>query len=439
MRRRGWMWVGSAGLVAVLAAGLLVWRPWTAPGPCETALTPTGRIPSGAPLADVAEPQALRVLDAPAAPFGPARTAIAGTRTPQLTVGGVVVGRAGDDVVGAVDAGTGGRLWAFEQNGTSYGGAHVGSGLVLLQHPDGSAPAAVDIGLETGEVRGCTVLGDVGAAPSGTAVAVANRAVVLLRWPTPRQGVLTLVDPTRPEPVWTREVDLGQSFRYGRAAGDTIVFGAAGPDSTSAWELVTDPRGGLEPGSLRLYAFSGADGTPLWDYGHEDFAQQLVATTAEEVVVRSTRHDEARGVFENRIAVLDARTGEERWSADLPDSSPTYYEQAALYGDVLLTSDSDPQRGTHAYLTARDLAGGERLWRIENRATELDTSAVVGDLALLPGRSQRGLEVVDLRTGESRTAFDGVSVTRVTADGTGIGLEVLLGGEPALVTYDRPR
>ncbi|MEU6642692.1 PQQ-binding-like beta-propeller repeat protein [Saccharomonospora sp. NPDC046836] len=436
MHRQVWMWTG-AGLVAILAAGLLVWRPWATADPCAAALTPTERIPSGVPLEDVAEPDALRVLTTPAAPFGPARTAVPTPRSPELTLGGVVVQSAGNDLVGAVDAGTGKRLWAFEQNGTSYGSAQVRGGLVLLQHPEGSIATAVDIDLKTGEMRGCIALGTGEPAAMGTAVVVANRAVALLRWPTAQTGVLTLVDPTRSEPVWTREVNLGQSFRHGRSAGDTIVFGAAGPDSTSAWELVDDPRNNLEPEALRLYAFSGGDGAPLWNYGHEDFAQQLVSTTADEVVVRSTRHDEARDVFRNRLAVLDARTGEERWSADLPDSSPTYYEQAALYGDVVITSDSDPQRGTHAYLTARDLASGMQLWRIENRVTALDRSAVVGDLALLPANSRRGVEVVNVRTGEPHTVFDGIPVIQVTADGTSIGLHVQLGRDPALITYDR--
>ncbi|MEU6646734.1 hypothetical protein ABZ863_29895 [Saccharomonospora sp. NPDC046836] len=48
-----------------------------------------------------------------------------------------------------------------------------------------------------------------------------------------------------------------------------------------------------------------------------------------------------------------------------------------------------------------------------------------------------GLEVADIRTGQSSTVFGGVSVGQVTADGTSIGLQVLLGGDPALVTYAR--
>ncbi|ASR37203.1 hypothetical protein BAY61_21870 [Prauserella marina] len=432
-----WLWVG-AGLVVVLAGGLLVWRPWAAPDPCAEALTPAEH-GGGVLVADVASQDALTVLDAPRAPFGPARTVLPDTRSAEPLLGGVVVddtGRGDADVV-ATDAGTGNGLWAFEQNGTSYGSAKVGGELVLSQHPDDTRATAVRVDLDSGDVRGCTLLGEGEPATASTTVAVADKQVALVRWAEDDKATLTMIDPARGEPLLTSEIDLDSSFEYGEAAGDTIVFGVAGPDATSAWQMVTDERGNQTPESLRLYAFSAKDGEPSWDYGHEDFAQQLVATTATEVVVRSTRHDETRDVFENRIAVLDAATGEENWSAELPESSPVYYEQAVLHGDVVITSDSDPERGTHAYLTGRELASGDQLWRIENKITALHQSAVVGDLALIPGYQQRGIEVVDVRTGESRTTFDGVSVSQVTTDGSIIGLRVLLDGEPALVAYDR--
>ncbi|MEU3274470.1 PQQ-binding-like beta-propeller repeat protein [Saccharomonospora sp. NPDC006951] len=434
----------GAGLVVVLAGGLLVWRPWAAPDPCAEALTPVEHGGSGVPVADVAEPGALTVLEAPQAPFGPVRAVIPETRSAQPLLGGIVVDEAGNgdaDIV-ATDAATGKQLWAFEQSGISYGSAKVGGELVMLQRPEDSQATAVRVDLKSGEVRGCTVLGhsegesERERATAGTTVTVADNQVALLRWADDK-ATLNVIDPALGEPLLTSRVDLPPSFEYGKAAGDTIVFGVAGPDATSAWELVTDPRGGRTPESLRLYAFSAKNGEPLWDYGHEDFAQQLVATTATEIVVRSTRHDEKRDVFENRVAVLDAATGEENWSAELPDSSPVYYEQAVLHGDVLITSDSDPERGTHAFLTGRDLASGEQLWQIENKIIALHQSAAVGDLALIPGYERRGIEVVDIRTGESRTAFDGVSVSQVSADDTVIGLRALLDGEPSLVAYDR--
>ncbi|MCT2588309.1 outer membrane protein assembly factor BamB family protein [Actinophytocola gossypii] len=424
MTRRRWVYTGL-GLTVVLAAGLLVWRPWTGQEPCAAAVTATDG-PAPAPR--------LELPDRVAPPFGRQRVVVPGTG--RMAVGGTLVLRDGD-VVGAVDARTGERLWAFEQHGDVYGASQVGGELVLLQRGDDAPATAVGVGIENGEVRDCvTFPGGERAAETATVVDVARRTVALLRRHEDTT-TLSLVDPNRPEPVWTSEPAVPPSVEYAHAAGDVIVLGAAGEDGTSAWELAVDERDRVTPADRRLYAYAAEDGAPLWDWAHEDFAPQVVGMAFDTVVVRAARFDEPANVLHNRLVALDARTGEERWSAELPPTAAKYHERSVLLGDVVVSSESDPERGTFAHLTARDLATGEPLWRIDNRVNALEHAALVGDLALVPGRSLRGLELIDVRTGESRTLFDGVSVLGASADGTSIALQVVTDGEPVTVTYDR--
>ncbi|MFF5988533.1 outer membrane protein assembly factor BamB family protein [Prauserella flavalba] len=438
MTRSRWMYL-AIGLVAVLVAGLLVWRPWTAGAdPCSAAVTSTGRPPAATSLAELASPGEREIVTSVQPPFGQQRAAVPRSGHPRPGVGGTVILESADGAVGAVDARTGERVWAFEQNGTVFGAAKAGGGMVLLQQADGSPATAISIGIEDGQVRGCTTFPEGEPAATGaTVVAVAERTVALLRRDDTGGATLSLVDPARAEPVWTREVDLPDNVEYASAAGDTIVFGAAGTDPTSAWQLAVDERGTVTPEDLRLYAFSATDGAPLWDYAHEDFASQVVGMAFGTVVVRASRFDEHGGRFANRLIALDARTGEELWSAEQPASSATYYEQSTVFGDVVVSSESDPQRGTFVHLAARDLTTGEELWRIPNRITKLERAGLVGDLAMIPGKTGRGMELVNVRTGESRTAFDGLSVNSTSADGTSIGVEFHLSGEQVLVTYER--
>ncbi|MGH3762645.1 PQQ-binding-like beta-propeller repeat protein [Actinophytocola sp.] len=439
--RRVHLVIAGAALAAVLVAGLLVWRPWTADAdPCTAALTQTDRLPAATQLDALAEPDQARILTEPGAPFGPQRVAVPEPESPRLAVGGTVVQQSSSGLVGALDARTGEQVWAFEQNGTGYGATQVGGGMVLVQHPDGSRATAVAVGIEDGQVRNCTTFGaDEPVAGTGTAVTVAQRTVALLRReeradPT---ATLSMIDPTRGEPLWTRDVELPRSVTYGYQAGGVVVFGAAGTDPTSAWQLAVDERDIYTPEDRRLYAFAADDGAPLWDYAHEDFAGQVIGTGFDIVVVRATRLEEGGKVLRNRLIALDERTGEENWSVDLPNSTATYYEQGTLFGDVLVVSESDPKRGAFADLVGRDLYTGEELWRIDNRITGLERAGLVGNLALIPGKSLAGLELVHVRTGESRTVFDGLSVLSASADGTSIGIEAILGRDRVLVTYDR--
>lgn len=439
------MYVG-VGLAVVLVAGLLVWRPWTADAdPCTAALTPTDELPAATTLDELTKPEQARILTEPGVPFGPQRVAVPHPESPRLAVGGVVVQHSSAGLAGALDARTGEQVWAFEQNGTAYGATQVGGGMVLVQHADGSPATAVSVGIEDGQVRNCATFGaDEPVARTGTVVTVAQRTVALLRREEPNDptAALSMIDPTRAEPLWTREVELPRSIEYGYPTGDVLVFGAAGPDPTSAWQLAVDERDNVTPEDRLLYAFAADDGAPLWEYSpedvaNEDWASQVIGTGFDLVVVRATHLEEGGEVLRNRLIALDEQTGEEIWSIDLPNNSATYYEQATLFGDIVVDSESDPQRGTFADLVGRDLYTGQELWRIENRINGLERAGLVGDIALISGKSLRGMELVDIRTGESRTVFDGLSVLSASADGTSIGVELLIGGDPVLVTYDR--
>lgn len=437
MGRGRWILAG-AGLAAVLVAGVLVWRPWSSdpsvpPDPCEVAIGVAGWPPVSTPVEEVAGPDELRVLTDTAAPFGRPRLAVTGMTSPRLVGDGVLVQHSfPDEPVTALDARSGSLLWMVTQRGTGYGGQLFGDRIVLVQRAASGPATAVSVGLLDGEVRGCTTFDeDEPRSEYGSMVTVADRALALLRWPGRNSATLSLVDPTRAEPVWTSAVDVPRSAGVGHAAGDTLVFG-------SPWADVTGERG-LSEADLRLYAFSTEDGSPSWQYAHQDFAHRVVGTDADDVVVYAGRLDEANDVVENRLAVLDARTGEPRWSAELPDSWPAaqFVGSATLIGDVVVAVEFDPERGTPAYLSGRDVATGRPLWRIDNRVANLNGAAVLGDVALFPGSTSQGLEVIDVRTGGSRTVFEGRSVTAVTADETSIGVEFLLRGDPVLVLYDR--
>lgn len=425
----------AAGVAVVLVAGLLVWRPWASAGePCGGAISPTTELPAGTALDEVASPEELAVLSATAVPFGEPRVAVPEPLAARLTLGGVVVQQSPGGVVGGVDARTGERRWAVRQQGTGYGAVRVGGRLALAQQEAGEPLTVADVGVDNGEVRACVVVEDAPPAGSGTAVAVAEHTVALLRRAEDASW-LSLVDPAHRRAERTVEADLPASVVHGQAAGDVLVFDAAGTGPTGAWELVTDQRDTVTPADRRVYAFDTTHGEPLWDYAHDNHVSQVVGTFPDVVVVRATRLDGA--VLRNHLIALDAHSGEQRWATALPDSPAKYYEQATLLADVVITSESHPTRGAFAVLVGRDLYSGQELWRIENRVTALDRAALIGGFAAVPGRPGHGLELIDLRGGGSTTAFDGVTVLGVTADGTSIGLDVALDSGRVLATYDR--
>lgn len=435
MRRARGVVVGI-GLVAVLAAGLLVWWPRSSSPvrPCEGAVAEGVRVPAAVPLDNQVWPVEQRALTGVSAPFGPQRVAVPQPWSPRLTGDGVVVQHS-DTKIAALDARTGKELWTFQQHGRSYGAVHTDAGIVLVQHRNGEL-TAVGVDQRSGKTSGCTTFPErESELATGTTVATANRDIAVLRWPViGKNGTLSLVDPALGKPVWTREVDLTSKFTTGYAAGDTIVFSVAGENPVSAINLATDQSGNYSQEERRLRGFSVRNGEPLWDY-LSGGVSQVVGTDADHVVVRVSVLNPATNTMSNLLTVLDAREGGPLWAVDLPASSPDNYEQARLFGDVVVSTETDPALG--AYLTGRDLLTGTQLWRIRNKTTHLEQSTMVGDTALIPGLAEQGLEIIDVHTGESRTVLAGVSVLGVTADETSIGVTTRVSVGELLVLYER--
>jgi outer membrane protein assembly factor BamB len=430
MRRRHGV-VAGVGMVAVLAAGLLVWWPSPSVRPCEGAVAEGGRVPAAVPLDNLVWPVELRALTGVPAPFGPQTVAVPQPWSPELTGDGVVVQRS-QAKIAALDARTGKELWTFQQHGTSYGAADTDADVVLVQQRSGEL-TTVGVDQRSGKTSSCTTFPEREAElATGFAVATENRDIAVLRWPViGKNGILSLVDPDLGKPVWTREVDLTSKFTNGYAAGDTIVFSVAGENPVSAINLATDQSGDYSQEERRLHGFDVKNGEPLWVYPSGG-ASQVVGTDADHVVVRVSELNPATNTMSNRLTVLDAREGTPLWSVDLPASSPGNYEQARLFGDVVVTTETD-----RAHLTGRDLLTGNQLWRITNRTTHLEHSTMIGDTALIPGLAEQGLEIVDVHTGESRTVLAGVSVLGVTADETSIGVETRVSVGRLLVLYER--
>jgi outer membrane protein assembly factor BamB len=433
MRRARGVVVG-VGLVAVLAAGLLMWWPSPSVRPCEGAVAEGWQVPDAAPLDSVVWRVELRALTEVSAPFGPQRVAVPHPWSPQLTGDGVLVQHSLEEIA-ALDARTGKELWGFKQHGTSLGATHAGADTVLVQQRSGEL-TAVGVDRRSGKTSSCTTFPERTAELThGITVATANRDIAVLRRTVTGKGsILSLVDPDLDKPVWTREVDLTGRFTTGYAAGDTIVFSVAGENPVSVIDLATDQIDNYSQEERRLHGFSVKNGEPRWSY-LSGGASQVVGTDADHVVVRVSVLNPATNTMSNRLTVLDAREGVPLWAVDLPASSPDNYDQARLFGDVVVSTETDPTLG--ASLTGRDLRTGTQLWRISNRTTHLYRSALVGDTALIPGLANQGLEIIDVHTGESRTTLAGVTVRGVTADETSIGVETSVSVGALLVLYER--
>lgn len=348
------------------------------------------------------------------------------------------------DPVTVTDSRTGELIWARERPGFDSGAIAVGDRVVIPWTDDSLTVATIN--MADGDLLGCARTDDSAVAAEGAgAAARVDQDGLALVFPAPEHGVgLTTVDVRGSRIELQRMVDLDFAPSAVDVAGGHVITTRVSHDPLDAWTTSTLDVERRRGERWDLRALSLADGDLAWDYAFDDgggrpYVHQVVGVTDPLVLVHATRHDKRAGIIENELVAVDATTGTAQWSDHLPSQIDGYYTEARLLGDVVLTKEADendPNR-VGAWLAGYDAATGDRLWRIPSTVPDLDGAAIVGDEAVLAGGTFAGLTLVDLRTGRSRTAFDGISISSIDVDDTAVGVEYYLGSTKVLMIYDR--
>jgi len=117
------------------------------------------------------------------------------------------------------------------------------------------------------------------------------------------------------------------------------------------------------PGN-QVIALDAAKGTVLWRYKRELPEDAIVQhPTSRGVALHGDKVFFAAG--EAVLVALDARTGEEVWTADVADNNSGYYMTLAplVAGGKVLVGASGGERGIRGFVAAYDLDTGEQAWK----------------------------------------------------------------------------
>jgi len=117
------------------------------------------------------------------------------------------------------------------------------------------------------------------------------------------------------------------------------------------------------PGN-QVIALDAAKGTVLWRYKRELPEDAIVQhPTSRGVALYGDKVFFAAG--EAVLVALDARTGEEVWTADVADNNSGYYMTLAplVAGGKVLVGASGGERGIRGFVAAYDPATGEQAWK----------------------------------------------------------------------------
>nr|WP_246221018.1 PQQ-binding-like beta-propeller repeat protein [Phytoactinopolyspora mesophila] len=369
-------------------------------------------------------------------------------RDTDLAGNGIVLQSHGRNLA-VTDSSTGQTTWARDQRGISYGTLSFGDRLAMAQVPENQALTVATVDVTDGEVLACAQIGEAVENPGyrvrqAAGAAVGDDSVALIQRQPGDQFGLFMVDVREGEIRWQRTVELDTMPELVDGAGDALVASQVPPGSTEAWSFTVDRRDNYPPEMLRLHAFSLADGTPIWDFGldhdagEQHFVHQVIGTTSERVVVRASRFDESSETIENHVIGLDATTGEPRWSHQLPPSPFDSYSEGRVFGDVVIVAETDDDPDSlYGSLVGYHASTGDQLWQTENVTSSLERGALLDDTAVLPGLSRRGILTIDLQSGDTSTAFDGLDVSEIIVDDTTLGVTFFFHGDPTLILYDR--
>jgi alcohol dehydrogenase (cytochrome c) len=117
------------------------------------------------------------------------------------------------------------------------------------------------------------------------------------------------------------------------------------------------------PGN-QVIALDAAKGTVLWRYRRELPEDAIVQhPTSRGVALHGDKVFFAAG--EAVLVALDARTGEEVWTADVADNNSGYYMTLAplVAGGKVLVGASGGERGIRGFVAAYDLDSGAQTWK----------------------------------------------------------------------------
>ncbi|MFC5155961.1 PQQ-binding-like beta-propeller repeat protein [Streptomyces amakusaensis] len=271
----------------------------------------------------------------------------------------------------------GGGTWAFwpedESKGKASGASAKGGEkpraswkVPSVGNRDDEGPGAWGLGdsVVRGRVDGLSSYSARDGAERWTLPAPAREAVCAMS-PEAEQGIGLIAYGRHYKPCATLvavRVSDGKALWQRSLKGEGLIDGGAAVGGTTA---VT-----AEDGALR--ARSAGTGEQLWQrpLGKECAARAVDATSARTLLVEQC----GTGA---RLIALDTRTGEERWTRDLPVESITDAAVVSVTPAVLAVSEED-QRGTHALLGFDDRGAPTATVPLSGPAGELVAPESIG-------------------------------------------------------------
>jgi outer membrane protein assembly factor BamB len=424
-------------------------------------------------FSEVYRPNARALLEVsrhPAAPLGPARSAVVvpheyGSSSVRLAnsndgnirfeVGAAgLIGSHSTGGVAELDAETGRASWGRRQVGYAAGGGDLSARFLLSNIPRDQAPRLAAVDTDDGDLAWCRKLGkDVetdflptfDSAVKGDALFTVRAADTDDK--SDQYVRLSRVDTESGDLSWDKTVKGLPQADSLALLGDQLLLSPLRTDLDNqdlGARLLPDRDSQPVRDRGALVARSTADGAASWTYrGPDDraWSNNVVGVGKDTAVVISRRAAKNAGkqwVTETWMVGLD-RAGKQLWKHDLKGQFDYDLSNSFVVTDDQVVSAENGAAKNSRVLVARDLATGAERWqtRLEGDSSpfRMTRTEVVGD-SLLAAGYEGGLLAADLKTGKISNPLPGQKlgpIGGIVSDGRTVTIDM----NGLFITFDR--